>query len=559
MRNRALHDALRDFALEAAALLVRATEDGHELEFALEEQEGGGGTLYRYRSLTDEFIAERWEPLRRLPAFERAARALGTGARAYLCRRGEPGADAEPALCAMLERLYEESTSFAFPEERFEQVYAGVERSLYAGLLRATVAAPVGGVRLESGRIELADDMMLADRGLLTPAPSLPWSEDDEGRRKAAPVWLVLERDIAADAPLPLSEARLRFVTALSALRLLDAGAAALAPLGFARAGDGDWHAFRLDVGAAARAGDLVLGSDEAWELQRLFETLEEARWRGPLSWALDRFEMGLERPGEAEALSDHLLALRALLGGPGADPATIGLRLAALRAGDSERRGVQRRVEAAFTLEAFVIEGGLGAARGQRYVEAVGRHGPKALVRELEDHLRALLAGVLHRELDADLAAAADEQLLRGGESVESRAERLEEAPAGDGSEASDEPATGRPSREYEVPWEERVPRDEAARPSAAAWADEASEDVLGGENRCGAPVIALPRRKPRSGVDERARTEYEGPRERWQGEGWRGRAESGEARGGAADHAAWPELTLELDEEAERYSAPV
>ena len=115
MRNRALHDALRDFVLEAAALLVRTTEAGEEIAFSLDQQSGSGGTLYRYRPLTDDFIAARWGQLRALPGFEAAVKALGTGARAYLHRRGERGADSEPALRALLERLYEDSTSFAFP------------------------------------------------------------------------------------------------------------------------------------------------------------------------------------------------------------------------------------------------------------------------------------------------------------------------------------------------------------------------------------------------------------------------------------------------------------
>jgi len=484
MRNRALHDALREFALEAAALLVRATDDGHELGFALEEQAGGGGTLYRYRPLTDEFIAERWNLVRGLPGFEPAARALGTGARAYLRRRGEPGADAEPAMRAMLERLYEDSPSFAFPEERFERVYAGVERALYAGLMRATVAAPLLGVRLESARIELANDLMLADPVLLTPAPSLPWS-DEEGARAAA-AYVVLERDLAANAPLPLSEARLRFRTAVSALRLLEAGGVGLAPLGFARAGDGDWQALRLDPGLAAHGSEVVLGSDEAWELHRLFEALEEGRLVGRVSWALDRFEMGVARANEVEALSDHLLALRALFGGPGADPATVGLRLAALRADESDRRAVQRGAEAAFALEPFVIEGGVGAARGQRYVEEVGRHGPHTLVRELEDHLRGVIADIVRGDLDADLAGAADDLLLTTADPVETPATRAGSHVAG-GSGAADPGEGGRDEQPAPaapvVPFPQRAsrargaPRRPAARESVPE--DPPSEDV--------------------------------------------------------------------------------
>ena len=446
MRNRALHDALRDFALEAAALLVRANEGGEELPFSLDEQSGTGGTLYRYRPLTDEFIADHWDELRSTASFETAARALGTGARAYLRRRGEPGADAEPALRAMLERLYEDATSFAFPEERFERVYAGVERALYAGTVRASVAAPVPGVRLATARIDLGEALAMVDVALLGPAPSPPWSAADRDPSSRPSAYLLLERDIGSDAPLPLDEARERFGAALTAVRLLGCPGAALGPLAFARAADEPWQGVRLGARGEARGdSEHELGSDEGAALAELVEALEDAALSGRVEWALRRFEMGAARAAEADALSDHLLAARALLGGAGgADPATIALRVAALRAGTSDRRTVQRRVEAAFALEPFVIEGGVGAARGTRYVEAVGRHGPHALIRDLEEHVRELLAAVVRGELDADLVGAADEALLRSDAPLDIRARRGE-PPEGDAELAHDEPADER------------------------------------------------------------------------------------------------------------------
>lgn len=432
MRNRALHDALRDFALEAAARLVRATDGGAEIEFALDESSDGGATLYRYRPLTAEFIAARWTELRLLPSFDPAARALGTGARAYLRRRGEPGADAEPALRMMLERLYEDSTSFAFPEDRFERVYGGVERALYAGTVRASVVAPVLGLRLEGARVELGGELALVDVALLAPAPSTDWLEGEEGPGAGSPAtaYLVLERDLPSDAPLPVGEARTRFGSALMALRLLDRGGLALGPLGFSRVGEGRWQPLRLDPSGQAHGPERTLAADDAEELRDLVDALESGPCHGPVAWALDRFGMGLERESEVESLSDYLLALRALLDrGRGAEPATVALRLAALCAEEDDRRAVQRRVESAFALEPFVIEGGLGAARGERYVEAVGRHGPQVLVREVEDALRHLLSGVLREELEPDLAGLADETLLRTAEPVEIRAMRIEES----------------------------------------------------------------------------------------------------------------------------------
>ena len=74
MRNRALHDALRDFALEAAALLTDDLKAGAEVEFDVVDEGGGRGpALYRYEPRTDAFLSERWPRLRELPACAAAA------------------------------------------------------------------------------------------------------------------------------------------------------------------------------------------------------------------------------------------------------------------------------------------------------------------------------------------------------------------------------------------------------------------------------------------------------------------------------------------------------
>ena len=116
MRNRALHAALRDFALEAAALLTDELRDGAEIEFdVVDEGDQRGPALYRYRPRTAEFVAARWEGLRALEACQRAAAELGAGAALWLRVNGLAGEQAEPALRAMLERLYEDATSFGYP------------------------------------------------------------------------------------------------------------------------------------------------------------------------------------------------------------------------------------------------------------------------------------------------------------------------------------------------------------------------------------------------------------------------------------------------------------
>ena len=95
MRNRALHDALRDFALEAAALLSDDLKAGAEVEFdVVDEGDRRGPVLYRYQPRTGAFIGGRWERLRELPACHRACLELGAGAASWLRVNGLRGEQA---------------------------------------------------------------------------------------------------------------------------------------------------------------------------------------------------------------------------------------------------------------------------------------------------------------------------------------------------------------------------------------------------------------------------------------------------------------------------------
>src|SRR5215213_685347 len=157
MRNRALHDALRNFALEAAALLTDDLKDGAEVEFDVVDEGGGRGpALYRYEPRTGAFIEERWARLSELPACGAACRELGAGAAGWLRVNGLRGEQAEPALRALLERLYEDATSFGFPADRFERVYAEVEQPLYRYPAPARAPAAQRWAWLDSDRLDLA-------------------------------------------------------------------------------------------------------------------------------------------------------------------------------------------------------------------------------------------------------------------------------------------------------------------------------------------------------------------------------------------------------------------
>jgi hypothetical protein len=420
MKNRDLHDALRDFAVESAGLLRESLHSGAELEFDLEGGQGNGPTLYHYKPLTAKFIADRWPRLANLPSCAGAAQALDAGASAYLRVNGADGARPEPALQVMLERLWEDMTDFSFPEDRFERVYAEVERTLFEKSMPATVLVAVHGIAMQKEQVDLGDGLMLV-RGDLTDAPDeAVWGE---GERNEPAALLMLTREVTPEDLVPVEEARMRFRRMLTCLRLWKAGGIALAAVAWRRTGDGRWQPFELEATGAARGEPWILIDGEEAELGQFVEAIEGVSRGGSVAWALSRFEMGCGRRLESEALSDYLLALRALVDSNGdAGRSSLALRVAVLCAEESERKRVQRRVELAQALERFVM----GDGPEDPYLDAVGSDSPRTLVDEVERHLRALLRDVMCGYLDADLRSVADGLLLSPAEPFEIKAEDL-------------------------------------------------------------------------------------------------------------------------------------
>jgi hypothetical protein len=395
MRNRALHDALRNFALEAAALLTDDQKAGAEVEFDVVDEGGGRGpALYRYEPRTGAFISERWPRLRELPACAQACHELGAGASAWLRVNGLRGEQAEPALQAMLERLYEDATSFGFPEERFERVYGEVEVTLYRDAVRARVLAPLRGAWMEIDRLDLGDGLSIV-RG-----------DRFEGPHERSELLCVIERDTPADEPIPTEEAAQRFAAVITAMRLWAPGGVVLGTPGWRQTDQGRWQPVSIGSGAPPSASGWLLAVGEEQAFREFFAAIDGSRPPETVAWALDRFEMGCERAMEAQALSDYLLALRALLDATTATgQASMAPRLAALCAEEGARQEVQHRLEAALALERFVMSGAHGIRSDPE--------SPRELVHEAEHHLRSLLRDVLCGYLDADLKGVADDILL--------------------------------------------------------------------------------------------------------------------------------------------------
>jgi len=116
------------------------------------------------------------------------------------------------------------------------------------------------------------------------------------------------------------------------------------------------------------------------------------------LAWALDRFEMGCERPREVQALTDYLLALRSLLEPEGPGSSRLPQRLALICARPEDRGQLAERMAAAISLERSIITG--MAPDDQYAAELAG---------EVGEYLRALLRDALCGHLQPDLVGVAD------------------------------------------------------------------------------------------------------------------------------------------------------
>jgi hypothetical protein len=160
----------------------------------------------------------------------------------------------------------------------------------------------------------------------------------------------------------------------------------------------------QLDAVAFTSAGEVALIETlhgMAAVAPELAHTRAPAIGRPELAWALARYEMGCERASELEALSDYLLALRALLEPEGPASGLLAGRLAALCAVPEERPALARRMLRAIALECAAITGA-----------AVEHASCDALVAELAGHLRAVLRDVVCGHLPPDLVACADSLL---------------------------------------------------------------------------------------------------------------------------------------------------
>jgi hypothetical protein len=413
MRSRELETALRGFLGAAGAHLRAEVASGAEVPFEVGSRDRGrrnaGTPLYCYRALTSEFIAERDAAIKRLPGHAEAAHLLESfdGLDRYLASvgidapRANRHARARAAIKALTEEVFDEQTDFKLQPER---VRGALERLHEATLTRASETALVAtlhGMTIASPEVRLTKGLTLARADALSglPDPMLAGGAAESGEEQLLVVHRVEDDDVHA----ALARGCAVLTDLLRALRLFGDGRIVLGGIGWMQVGGGSWTPFALSHAPRPR-GMLAVTEDQEDELRAFCNLVSRrAPHEGEVAWALHRFELGCDREQELHGLSDHLLALRALLEPEGPASCLLPGRLAALCATPPERRELADRVLAAIALERDVING--SAKR-----DAHGR----ALCEEIATHLKALLRDVICGHLAPDLAAFADELLAR-------------------------------------------------------------------------------------------------------------------------------------------------
>jgi hypothetical protein len=407
VRDFLLNESIKRLATEAASRLSSLVAMGDEIPFDVAADAGDESAFYSYVPMTGRYVAEHAEELRGLPSFAAAREATVEAgvAASFLEARGEavpadPGARAELMLITFFSELWEGSAGFALDRERLEAQLSTLDAEARDADEAEMLMVPVVGLRMSMPRLQLPHGVRIV-RADSIEAPVEAMRSEGMGRAAWEPQYLaVAEQDAEGGAEMALQQLR----ELVSVMRMFKGGGVGLGPYAFAPTGEGCWR--RLATGApATRPGGYRLGEAEAEELVQFAAELEaRPDPDSALTWAVGRFEMGCERATALEGLSDHLLAMRAVLEGHGPVGASLPLRAAALIADEEmDRIEAGEKVEQVLELERAMMNG----RPVDRAVE---------LASWIEEGTRRLLREAALGELGNDLSTVADETLIVDG-----------------------------------------------------------------------------------------------------------------------------------------------
>lgn len=408
VRDRLVNDALTRLASEAAIKLSALVAGGDQIPFDVDAGSGDDSLFYSYRPLTSEYVREREAELRGLEAFGPARDAVAaTGiAPAYLEARGEPvpsdpGERAALMLTVFLARLWDGSTELSLDHERLRTALAMLEAETRGAGEADVLVVPLVGLRMSLPRLQLAHGVQIV-RADAIEVPAEAKLSGGMGRAAWEPQFLAIAEQGEGSESAEAALQQLREL--ISVMHLFKAGSIGLGPHAFAPTGEDRWA--RLPTGSpATRPGGYELSEGEAIQLAEFASTLEaRPDPDGALAWAVGRFELGCSRETPLEGLSDHLLALRAVLDGHGPVGASLPMRASALIADQTFGRiEAREQIEHALELERSLMNG------------APSTPG-LALAAWLEQGVRRILRDAALGELSTDLNTAADETLIATG-----------------------------------------------------------------------------------------------------------------------------------------------
>jgi hypothetical protein len=455
----AVTDRLDALARDAAERLRQLVAAGEELPFEVTGP-GEDSPFSQYAPQTGRFIREHWAELAELDSFSEACAAIGAAELAgpYLEQLNEPvppdeDRRSEAAAITFLSRVWDGSSDFTLDGARLPDALRELEGCVESPAEGdAEVVAPLLGFHMPSVRLALAETTLI--RADVVEVPDEMRRSEGAGRSAWEPQFLAVVRGPvppAEDDPeaIPGGSAAVAPGAALrelvTMLRLFKAGGVGLGPYAWARAPGDRWR--RLATGVARpRPGGYRLTDTDLGDLAALSRAVanrsagfgglapEGPSAAGTLARAVSRFEAGLERPAQLEALSDYVLALRYLLEGGGAADVGLAMRVAAICAEAGERPAIKAQVERALALEQALMRGELPpAGEGE---------GPLDLVAAVEERTRWILRDAASGRLGVDLRAAADEALLADGLAVGEGAAETRGATAEWGAVESPDPA---------------------------------------------------------------------------------------------------------------------
>jgi hypothetical protein len=406
VRDFLLNETLRRLATEAATRLNAMVAEGEEIPFDVATDTAEDSPFYSYVPQTGRYVAERAAVLHGLPSWSAAREAVVEAgvASTYLESRGEvvpaePGARAERLLEVFTVELFDGGSGFALDRELLEELVATLDAETRSADDADVLIVPIVGLRMSMARLQLPNGVRIVQADSIE-VPIEAMRSEGMGRAAWEPQFLAIAEQGSENAEAALEQLR----ELISVMRMFKTGGIGLAPFAFAPTGSDTWR--RITTGApATRPGGYRLTEEEGGRLADFAALLEQRPDPdGALTWAVGRFEMGCERESAMEGLSDHLLALRAVLEGHGPVGASLPMRASALIADDNyDRIAARERMEEVLELERALMHG----STLDRAIE---------LATWIEDGARRLLRKAALGELGPDLSTIADETLIATG-----------------------------------------------------------------------------------------------------------------------------------------------